>query len=341
MVEILKRLTEARGVTGNENDVRQIIIELTSQLDDEVFVDKIGNVIVKKKGKQGQVNKKIMLDAHMDEVGFIISSISDNGMLKFRLVGSIDPRILVSKRVLIGKNAVPGVIGIKAIHLQEPDERNNAVQQKQMYIDIGVKSKDEAEKVVKLGDYAAFDSRFIFFGDNKVKAKSLDDRVGCGVLIELLKDSYDCDIYACFSVQEEIGMRGSEVAAYHVNPDLALIVEGTTCADIPDVPEHIQTTRLGMGPAISFMDHSSIANKNIYNGLIKTAKDHSIPFQIKENVSGSNDAGSIHKSGEGIATVVISVPCRYIHSPASVMDLEDYNNTILLMKEFLKGCVTN
>lgn len=335
MVEILKRLTDARGVTGNENEARQVILELTEGLGDESFVDRIGNVIVKKKGRTG--GKKVMIAAHMDEVGFIISGISENGMLKFKPVGGIDQRILISKRVLIGKNAVPGVIGIKAIHLQEPDERNTVVKQKQMYIDIGAKSKDEAEKLVKIGDYASFDSRFIQFGDNKIKAKALDDRVGCCILVELLKEQYDFDLVACFTVQEEIGLRGAEVAAYHVQPDMAVVLEGTTCADIPDVPEHLQTTRLGRGPAISFMDNSSMVNKELFRQIIDTAEQNSIPYQLRENTVGGNDAGSIHKSRAGVPSVVVSVPCRYIHSPSSVLDKNDYYNTVKLMKAFLKG----
>ncbi len=338
MVEVLKRLTEARGVTGNENEPREIILELAAQTGAEVFVDRIGNVIAKKPGRKG--DKKVMLAAHMDEVGFIISTISENGMLKFKPVGGIDQRILLSKRVLIGKNAVPGVIGVKAIHLQEPNERNNVIKQIQMYIDIGAKSRDDAEKLVKIGDYASFDSRFVEFGDNKVKAKALDDRAGCSILLELLKETYDFDLIACFTVQEEIGLRGAEVAAYHVEPDMAVVVEGTTCADIPDVPEHMHTTRMGKGPAISFMDNASIANRDLFKQMVETAESNSIPYQLKENVSGGNDAGAIHKSRGGVPTIVVSVPCRYIHSPSSVMDLDDFNNTLRLIKEFLKGCET-
>ena len=335
MAEVLKRLTEASGVTGNENEVREIILELAAETGAGVSVDRMGNVIARKNGRKG--NKKVMLAAHMDEVGFIISSISENGMLKFMPVGGIDQRILLSKRVRIGKDGIPGVIGIKAIHLQEPKERTTVIRQKKMYIDIGARSKEEAQQVVQLGDYACFDSSFIPFGDNKVKAKALDDRAGCAILLELLKQTYDFDLIACFTVQEEIGLRGAQVAAWHVEPDMAVVVEGTTCADIPDVPEHMHTTKMGMGPAISFMDHSSIAHPELFRQMVETAEKNSIPYQIKENVWG-NDAGSIQKS-RGVPTVVVSVPCRYIIRP-SMMDMDDYNNTIRLMKEFLKGCET-
>ncbi len=336
MVEVLKRLTEARGVSGNENEVREIVIELASKTGAEVSVDRMGNVIARKLGKAGA--KKIMLAAHMDEVGFIISSISENGMLKFQTIGSIDQRLLLSKRVLIGKNAVPGVIGVKAIHLQQPDERNQVVKQKQMFIDIGAGSKEEAQKAVQLGDYASFDSSFIHFGDNKIKAKALDDRVGCSVLLEILKESYEFELIACFTTQEEVGLRGATVAAYHLEPDMAVVLEGTTCADIPDVPEHMMTTRMGRGPAISFMDNSSIANPKLFNQMVETAETHGIPYQIKENIAGGNDAGTIQTVRSGVATVVVSTPCRYIHSPSSMLDLEDYYNAIRLVKEFLKGC---
>lgn len=338
MAELLKRLTEARGVTGNEDEVRGIILELAAQSGAEVSVDRMGNVIARRPGRTG--GKKIMLAAHMDEVGFIISSISENGMLKFKPVGGIDQRILLSKRVRIGKDGIPGVIGVKAIHLQEPSERNTVIKQKQMYIDIGAHSREEAQKVVEAGDYASFDSSFTPFGDNKVKAKALDDRAGCAILLELLKETYDFDLIACFTVQEEIGLRGAEVVAWHVEPDMAVVVEGTTCADIPDVPEHMYTTRMGMGPAISFMDHSSIADPKLFQQMVETAENHSIPYQIKEAIAGGNDAGSIQKSRGGVRTIVVSVPCRYIHSSSSVMNLNDYYNTIALVKEFLKGCET-
>lgn len=336
MVELLKRLTEASGVSGNENEVRDIILKLASQTSDDSYVDRMGNVIAVKKGTSS--DKKVMVAAHMDEVGFIISGISENGMLKFHPVGGIDQRILISKRVLIGLNRVPGVIGVKAIHLQERQERNTIIKQRQMYIDIGANSKEEASRVVKIGDYAVFDSDFLLFGDHKVKAKALDDRIGCSILLELLKDTYDFDLYACFTVQEEVGLRGAGVATYHIEPDIGVVVEGTTCADIPDVPEHQETTRMGKGPAISFMDYSSIANKKLFKQMVKTAQDNSIPYQIKENVAGGNDAGRIQQSRSGVPTIAVSVPCRYIHSPSSVMDLNDFNNTLLLVQQFLKGC---
>ncbi len=335
MAELLKQLTEASGVSGNENEVRQLIKQEVSSFADDIYIDRIGNLIAFKKGRKN--SKKVMLCAHMDEVGFIVTGIGEDGMLKFKTVGGIDPRILISKRVRIGEKSCVGVLGIKAIHLQEPQERNNPIKVKQMYIDIGAKSKDDADELVRLGDYAVFDSQYVSFGDNKVKAKALDDRVGCAVLIELIKERYDFDLYTCFSVQEEVGLRGAQVLAYHINPDIAIVVEGTTCSDVPDVEEHLYTTTIGEGPAITIMDGSSYANKELVEKLVQVAKEQRIPFQFKKGATGGNDAGSIHLSREGVKTAVVSVPCRYIHSPCSVMDLNDYHNTIDLIAGFLKG----
>ena len=158
------------------------------------------------------------------------------------------------------------------------------------------------------------------------------------MLVELIKQEYDYDIYTCFSVQEEVGLRGAEVLGYSINPDIAIVVEGTTCSDVPDVDEHLYTTEMGKGPAITIMDASSYANKELVEMLVKTAQKNDIPFQFKKTVTGGNDAGRIHLAREGVKTAAVSVPCRYIHSPSSVMDLNDYRNTIRLLSTFLKGC---
>jgi len=338
MAELLKRLTEVGGVSGDEGRVRQLIRQEVSPFVDEVYTDRMGNLIAYKKGKGS--GKKVMLCAHMDEVGFIITGIGEDGMLKFKVVGGIDPRVLVSKRVLVGEKGHAGVLGIKAIHLQEPEEREHAVKVKQMYIDIGAVSKEEASQAVKPGDYVVFDSKYVEFGDNKVKAKALDDRAGCAAIIELIKQEqrYGFDLYACFSVQEEVGLRGAEVLGYSINPDIAIVVEGTTCSDVPGVDEHLYTTLMGKGPAITIMDGSSYANKELVGMLVNTAKNEGIPFQFKKGASGGNDAGRIHLARKGVKAATVSIPCRYIHSPSSVMDLDDYKNTITLISAFLKGC---
>lgn len=336
MVELLKTLTEAHGVSGNENEIREILKKEAALLSDDVSIDRMGNLIAVKKGTKSA--KKVIIAAHMDEVGLIIHTIADNGYLKFSAVGSIDPRVLISKRVKIGKKKIPGVIGLKAIHLQEPEERKSAVKIKQMYIDIGAKSKEEALKYVSLGDYASFDTEFATFGNGLIKAKSLDDRLGCAILLEMLKTRFPFDLYAVFTVQEEVGLRGAGAAAFAIKPSMALIIEGTTCSDVPGVEEHMRSTRLGKGPAITIMDRTSYSSKWMVDKIIEAAKNENIKFQIKESVSGGNDAGVIQLSGEGIKTAVVSIPCRYIHSPVSVADLNDFHSTAKLVEAFLKGC---
>ncbi|MDI6600699.1 MAG: M42 family metallopeptidase [Thermoanaerobacteraceae bacterium] len=336
MVELLKRLTEANGVSGNETKVRNIIKEEIAAHVDSMYVDKMGNLIAYKKGTSDN-GKKIMLDAHMDEVGLIITRIGDDGMLKFGVIG-IDQRVLLSKRVIIAEK-VPGVIGVKAIHLQEKEERQNVIKAENMYIDIGATSKEEAEKLVKPGDYATFVTEFEQIGEGKVKAKALDDRCGCAALIEVLKERYPHDLYACFAVQEEVGLRGAGVAAYQINPDVGIAIEGTTCSDVPGADEHMYSTVMGEGPAISLIDRSSYSTKEIVNSLIEAAETFGIPYQIKRTMTGGNDAGMIQRIHEGVKTGVVSVPVRYIHSPAAIMDLNDYENTVKLIKEFLKRSV--
>jgi endoglucanase len=331
---LLKKLTEAIGVSGNEKAVRDIIIKEIGNDCENIAIDRMGNLIALKKGTEGN-GKKVMLAAHMDEVGLIVTGITDTGFIKFKPVGGIDARILVSKKVVIGDNRIPGVIGLKAIHLQEPGERKQAVKVKNLYIDIGAKNKEDAEKKVNLGDYIGFDSSCVEFGNNLVKAKALDDRVGCAILIEMLKERYTFDLYACFTVQEEVGLRGAGVAAYTVSPDLALVVEGTTCSDVPGAEEHEHATTLGHGPAVSIMDRASYSDKGLSQLLYNLGKDNNIKVQYKRTTFGGNDAGKIHLTREGIPTAAISVPCRYIHSPVSVMNLDDYEGCKKIVRLFL------
>ena len=332
---LLKKLTMANGVSGNEDEVRNIIIEEIKDYVDEIKTDRLGNIITIKKGKEGF--PRVMLAAHMDEVGLMVKSIDDGGFIKFSLVGGIDERILVSKQVLIGKDKIPGVIGAKAIHLQEKDERNIPLKVKQLYIDIGADSKEEAEKKIKKGDYITFNSEYVRFGNNLIKAKALDDRVGCAVLIDLLKGEYDAWIYGAFTVQEEIGLRGAKVAAYNADPNFAIVFEGTLCSDITGVPEHSHITKLGKGPAISLKDSYTIFSKELNKCIYETAVENNIKIQYRQPSSGGNDAGAIHTIKEGIPCAALSVPCRYIHSPSSIMSLDDFEGCKKTAKLFLKG----
>ncbi|MCT4619505.1 MAG: M42 family metallopeptidase [Marinisporobacter sp.] len=332
---LLEKLCNLSSVSGNEKEVRNFIYKEIEPYVDEIKIDFLGNLIATKKGKVGF--PAIMLSAHMDEVGMMVKSIDENGFIKFLPVGGMDDRIFVSKIVEIGKNKIKGVIGAKAIHLQEPDERKSALKHKQLYIDIGAKSKEEAEKLISIGDYIHFDSKYIEFGNHLIKAKALDDRAGCAMIMELLKQEFNSTIYAVFSVQEEVGLRGAGVAAYRVNPDMALVLETTTCYDVTGIDEPDFATSLGQGPALSLVDSGSYFDKNMVKKLLQIAEKHHIKVQFKQTTKGGNDAGRIHLTREGIPTSTISLPCRYLHSPISVIHKDDFENTLKLVSLFLNS----
>lgn len=333
---LLKELSEAFGVSGHEDAVRQLILDTIKDLVDEYRVDALGNLIASKKGR-GRARRKVMVAAHMDEVGLMIMHVEKEGSLRFRPVGGIDPRVLLAKKVLVGDDKVPGVVGVKPIHLLEPKGREQVVQVKDMSIDIGASSKEEAEKLVKIGDYAAFDVSFSELGGElrTVKGKAFDDRAGCAVLIGLLRESYRFDFYAVFTVQEEVGLRGARVAAHAIAPDIAFALEGTICDDMPKKRDISPTTTLGAGPAITIMDRSVIADRRLVGLLVNTAEKKGIPYQFKQPGLGGTDAGAIHLSREGVPATVVSVPSRNIHSPVCLLSLNDLDSTLHLMRETL------
>lgn len=330
---LLKSLTEASGISGNEKEVRDLIVSEIKEHVDSLKIDRLGNIITYKKGKNSK--KKIMVTAHMDEVGLIIKEINDMGLLKFIPVGGIDKRILVSKPVLVGENKIPGVIGAKPIHLQKREEWKKALNINELYIDIGAKNQKEAEEIVEIGDYVSFKSDYVEFGENLVKAKALDNRVGCNLLIDLIKKEKETSFYGVFTVMEEVGLVGAGPAAYEVEPDISIILEGTLCYDMPKLATHLVPTYLNKGPAISLIDRTTIYNKDFRNFIVDTAKKNNIPYQYRKTSMGGNDSGKIHVSRDGSLTATISVPCRNIHSPISVMSKEDYENTFKLLKTIL------
>ncbi len=319
----LSELTALPGVSGDEGAVRSFVKEKIAPFCDRLEVDSMGNLMAFKMGKQG--GKTLLLCAHMDEVGLIVSRITEAGFLKFKPVGGIDPRVLVSKRVLVGKEGHPGVIGRRAIHLLSAQERKKAPKMKELYIDVGANNKKEAEKNFSEGDYVVIAIEIVHFGEHLVKAKALDDRVGCAILLELIKEEFDCNLCFAFTVQEEVGLRGARLCARRVKPDLCLILEGTTCSDIPDTAENMISTRLGGGAAVSFVDGSTSYDRDLVAQIVRLAKEKGIPLQLKQTATGGNDAGAVHVAAGGIKTASISVPARYIHSPASVISLSDYD----------------
>lgn len=334
-MQSLKELTALSGVSGNEKEVRRYILEKIKGKCDEIKVDTMGNILAKKRGN-GKINKTVMIAAHMDEVGLICSDFTEDGCLKFKTVGGIDPKVLVSKKVVVGENKIPGVIGLKAIHLQSPDERTAPVKVSSLYIDIGAKDKEQAQEFVKKGDYIAFNSEWCELGEDAIKAKAIDDRAGCAIMLSLLDEEFDFDTVFAFTVQEETGLRGAIVASYSAAPDIALVLESTTCADLPEVAEKDFSTVSGGGAALSFMDRSTLYDKDLVKLLEKTAKENNISYQFKRTTAGGNDSGAIHKSRAGIKTAVISIPTRYLHSPACVMAKSDYFAAKSLAKHFLK-----
>ncbi|ADU51800.1 Cellulase [Thermaerobacter marianensis DSM 12885] len=329
---LLARLSEARGVSGDEAAVRELILEAVLPSIDAYRIDSMGNLlVVKGKNKSGP---RVMVAAHMDEVGLMITRVEKNGLLRFAKVGGLDDRLLPGKRVRVGPDGVPGVIGSKPIHL---DRRASSVTPSdELYIDIGATSREAAEKLVRPGHYATFDTAFGEFGQGCWKGKAFDDRVGCALLIELLRGDYDFPLYGAFTVQEEVGLRGAATAAYAIHPDVALVLEGTTCADIPGADEHGQSTRLGHGPAITAMDRTVIPPRWLTDRLVAAAERRGIPYQWKRTTFGGTDAGRIHQVRAGVPSAVVSVPCRYIHSPCAVMSRQDFENAQQLVRGFLE-----
>jgi putative aminopeptidase FrvX len=332
---LLKELSELNGISGREEEVREYLRARIKGKVDKFHTDSLGNLIAVK--GQGRPGPKVMLTAHMDEVGLMVLGIDPSGLLKIGAVGGIDPRVLVSKPVLIGRERVPGVIGAKPIHLQEKAERKKAIPLKGLYVDIGAKDREDAGKVVKVGDPVAFATQAGLFGEGLFKGKALDDRVGCAVLVELMQMETDFPLYFVFTVQEELGLRGARVAAYGIDPDLCLTIEGTFAGDLPEAKGHQVSTRLGRGPAITVMDRSIIVQKKLVDSLVAAGKAQNIPYQLRELTVGGTDAGAVSLTREGVPSAVVSVPCRYIHSPVSILSLADYHHTVQLVKAFLEG----
>ena len=331
---LLKTLTEAMGPSGFEDEVRNVIRDELRPFAAKMYTDVLGSLYFENNVSEGH---RVMLDAHMDEVGLMIVHIEDNGLLRFKALGGVDPRVLVSKPILIGTEKRFGVIGAKPIHLQSEDERTKPLGLHQLYIDIGAKDKKDAEKVVKLGDVCVFSTRFEEIGDNCAKAKSFDDRVGCAILVETLKKEYNLPLVGAFTVQEEVGLRGARAAGYRVQPDIAIALEGTVCFDVVGSPAHGQSTTLGAGPALTVQDSQTIADRNFLDFMISAAKQNDLPYQLRRVKGGSNDFGAIHKTRAGVIGGGISIPVRYIHAPAQIISLEDYQNAILLVDAVLKS----
>lgn len=335
-IELIQKLSNAFGVSGDEREVAEILREEIKGDVEKIKSDAMGNLIAMKGlDKSGF---KVMLNAHMDEVGLIVTFIDEKGFLSFKKVGGIDDRVLLSKRVIVGESKIKGVIGAKAIHLQKKkDEVEKTVESDTMTIDIGAKNKEEAEKFVPLGSLVAFDTKFEKLNEKYYIGKAFDDRLGCSIVASLLKYSFNFPVIALFSTQEEIGLRGAITGAYQYTPDMSITVEGTISADIPEVKEHLKCSKIGQGPVITIKDKTLITDHKLREKLIYTAKRQNIPYQFKQVIAGGTDSSKIQLTKGGVRVLTVAVPVRYIHSPVSLFYQDDYENTLKLLYEFLNS----
>ncbi|MEG2421068.1 MAG: M42 family metallopeptidase, partial [Oscillospiraceae bacterium] len=334
LMDTVKDLCALSGVSSYEDDVRAYLKKRAEPFADSIRVDAMGNLIVFKKGKKA-AGEQLMLAAHMDEVGLIVKRITEDGYLKFDTVGGVDRRVLIGKRVFLGKKRVPGVIGLKAYHLVSKKEEKVVPELEKFYIDIGAATKAEAEGLVPIGEYAVFGDETLTFGDNMFKGKAIDDRIGCAVMAELLETDLPMDCTFVFTVQEEVGTRGAFGAAFSVKPKIALILEGTTAADSPAMEPHKKVCIPGKGPVVPFMDGGSIYDRKLFELLRDLAAENGIPWQTKHYISGGTDAGAIQRSREGVRVAAISAAVRYLHAPTSVASCDDFENILKLAKLFI------
>lgn len=336
--ELLKKLCLINGTSGDESRVRDFIISQISGYC-EYSVDPLGNIIAYKKGRSAAKNK-VMVSAHMDEVGMIVTSVKSDGTLTVSPVGGVDPRVVIGRPVRVGDNGIVGVIGAKAVHNLSAEEKKTAPKFSALYADIGAEDKAAAEKLVSLGDRVHFHSDFTEFGDGFLTAKAVDDRFGCAVMTELIQSELPYDCIFTFVVQEEVGLRGAKTAAYTVAPDFALVLEATTAADIPLASGEKRCCELGKGAVVSYMDRSTIYDRELYELSRSAAEEQGIGWQTKTMVAGGNDSGAIHVSRGGVRTMAISAPCRYLHSPSCTVKLSDLEDCKRLAKIMLeKMCI--
>ena len=335
MIETLKTLCSLSGVSSFEDEVRDHIRKRVEPYVDSIRIDALGNLIVFKRGAKPTGNK-LMLCAHMDEVGLIVKSVTEEGFLKFGCVGGIDRRILLGKEVAVGEKRIPGVIGLKAIHLTTAEERKKVPKLTDFYIDIGAKNRDKALSRVEPGDCAVFASDAVEFGSGMLKAKAIDDRVGCAVMVKLLEEDLPMDCTFVFSVMEEVGCRGAFGAAFSVTPEIALLLEGTTSADVPTLTEDRQVCWPGKGPVLAWMDGGAIYDRALFERLRALAEENGLPWQMKHYVSGGTDGQAIQRTKAGVRVGGISAAVRYLHAPNSVCSISDVEQMLALARLFIQ-----
>lgn len=328
-IALLERLSNACAVSGDEGEVRKIVLEQIRPYADEIKIDTVGNVLAVCHAKV-ENPLRVMLDAHMDEVGFMLVESEDDGIYTFKTIGGIDVRQLVGKSVSVGKNHIPGVIGARPIHLTNAEERSRSIPLESLRIDIGPGNGSKAKR----GDWATYGTKFMQAGPS-LRGKALDDRLGVATLIEIIKHAPpNLELLAAFTVQEEIGLRGARVAAYGLNPDIAIAVDSTPANDLPTwnkTENSRYNTKLDGGPALYVADHVTLSDPRLIHHFIQTAEAHHIPYQLRQAGGGGTDAGAIHWQREGIPSLSISVPGRYAHTAVMLARLDDWKNTISLI----------
>ncbi|MGA2386427.1 MAG: M42 family metallopeptidase [Candidatus Bathyarchaeia archaeon] len=329
----LEKLSNACGVTGRESEVRELMIRLMTPYADEIIVDRLENVIAIKKGKEKST--KIMLAAHMDEVGLMVKTITKEGFLQFAKMGGIDDRILPAQRVsVMSRKAVfPGIIGSKPPHIQKEEERKKIISSDELFIDVGAESKEDALSMgIAVGDPVSFDIKYTPLGRDVVIGKALDNRAGCVTMVEVLKllERTDCTVYAVGTVQEELGLRGAGAAAFNVDPDVAIALDVTIAGDVPGVREYDTSVKMGKGPALTISDSGLVTHPKVLRWLLDSAEEEKIPFQIETGLMGSTDAARILLTRQGIPSGNVSIPTRYIHSPVGMLSLKDIEDSAKL-----------
>jgi endoglucanase len=329
----LRALTEAVGVSGDEDEVRRLVREQVEPLADEIRVDALGNLLAVRRGSARR-RLRVMLSAHMDEVGLMVTGVEADGALHVACVGSILPHHLAGKAFWVGRERVPGVIGLTPPHLLRRMETRPRLAVDRLRLDVGVQTREDALERVRVGDRASFATALSRMGDC-VSAKALDDRLGVAILVELFSAAPpNIDLMAAFTVQEEIGLRGAGVAAHSLDPELAIAIDATPARDLPtwDGAENtVYNTHLGQGPALYMADRSTVSDRRLLDHFESTAKAAQLPFQFRQPGGGSTDAGAIHRARKGIPAISVSVPVRYPHSPAGLIRIDDWRNTALLL----------
>lgn len=340
-LDIIREMTSASGPSGHEAEIKKLIMK-NLQNQAEFCQDNLGSLICIKRGSQD--SPRIMIPGHMDEIGFMVNSITKTGFIRFIPLGGWWDQVLLAQKVLIktAKGDIPGVIGSTPPHLMTAKEKEKVTEKKNMFIDVGAKDKEEAEKLgIQLGDAIVPDTTFKVLAGKMIMSKALDNRIGCCLFMDTIKElqgvQHPNTLYGVGTVQEEVGLRGATTAANIVEPDICLTVDVTVATDVPGLEKEEPETKLGAGPVLTLADASAISNCSLRHFVINTAREYNIPLQFNTMMGGGTDAGAIQKFGPGVPAVVISMPTRYIHSHYGLIHYDDYKSTLQLLVKLVKG----